>query len=217
MVSLAVLMILSLLLIAMSDQTARVWRSTTGKLEPFRDARAAFEAMTTRLSQATLNVYWDYDSAAAPTKYQRRSELRFIAGPSEMIFDGADEPVRPTHSVFFAAPLGVTEDARYRGFENLLCTWGYFLEYGDDSALRPPFITEKIVPLRHRSRLKELWQPAEKNTIYSYTSAQTAADANRTRLYSGRDWFQRSLAEPRPPTHVLAENIVALLITPRLS
>ena len=149
LVSVALLTVISLLLVSMSDQTVRVWRSTTGKLEPFRDARAAFEAMTTRLSQATLNAYWDYDSALAPTKYQRRSELRFIAGPSDVVL-GADGPVRPTHCVFFAAPLGITEEPRYRGFENLLCTWGYYLEYRDDAALRPPFITEQMVPVRHR-------------------------------------------------------------------
>jgi uncharacterized protein (TIGR02599 family) len=217
LVAMSVLALISLLLLSMADQTSRVWRSTTGKLEPFREARSAFETMTTRLGQATLGTYWDYDDVNAPTKYQRRSELRFIAGPAAEVFADPEGPPRPTHCVFFTAPLGVTEEPRYRGFENLLCTWGYFLEYGDDEALRPSFIPRDVVPLRHRSRLKELREPAEENSIYFHTSVRSRVEAAAQRRYSGRDWFLSSLASTQPPVRVAAENIVALIITPRLS
>ena len=47
-------------LLAMTDQTQRLVKSTSSKVEQFQDARVGFEALTRRLSQATLNSFWDY-------------------------------------------------------------------------------------------------------------------------------------------------------------
>lgn len=214
LVSTTVVSLLVLLLAKMTDETSAVWRRTTGRVEQFREARAGFEAMTTRLAQATLNTYWDYEfekgdikKLKAPIKYSRRSELRFISGPAEQVLGSGG---RPTHCVFFQAPLGITEEPKYKGFENLLSSWGYFVEFGDDQASRPLFLRNEV-PLRHRFRLKELWQPAEANTIYKFTSGPgKRADASR-------DWFINAVAPASPNVHVLAENVIALVITPRLA
>jgi uncharacterized protein (TIGR02599 family) len=212
MISTLIVVLLSAMFVSMLGQTEGIWQRTARKVEQFREARAAFETMTTRLSQATLNTYWDYDDPATPTKYRRRSELRFVSGPADRLLgDPREGRSRFTHAVFFQAPLGVTENDRYRGYENLLCTWGYYLELGDDRALRPSVVTDRMVPLRVRPRLYELWQPSETNRIYKFTSGTSG------RSYHGLEWFRQLLAVDSPPVHVLAENILALVITPRLS
>ena len=184
MVSAGILSLIVLLLVTMTDQTSSIWRRTTGKAEQFREARAAFETMTTRLSQATLNTYWAYDNPTNPRKYERRSELRFTSGPVAELFGAAAPAGRVTHGVFFQLPLGMSQESEYAGFETLLSTCGYFLDYGHDENLRPGFINEQTVPLRYRYRLKELWQPTETNYIYRKTSG-----VGKYR-YAGKEWFQ---------------------------
>jgi len=217
----AILGLLVAMFATLVAQTSGLWQRTTGKIEQFREARNAFESMTTRLSQATLNTYWDYDSATAPTKYERRSELRFISGPSKTVIPTVSGGrTRLTHSVFFIAPLGYTNQAaKFGNYDNLLCAAGYYLEFGDDKLLRPGFIPETVAPLRFRHRLMEFIAPTENasNNIYKYTSGLLAANT-----YNKKDWYQ-PLVNATPTTtapanfHQIAENIVALIITPRLS
>lgn len=80
LVAATILVVMVGFMIVVMDQTTRIWSGSSAKVEQFREARSAFERVTTRLSQATLNTYWDYDSATKPTRYLRQSELRFIAG-----------------------------------------------------------------------------------------------------------------------------------------
>ena len=82
MVSTAVIGMLVLILATITNETSLIWRRTTAKAEQFREVRAAFEHMTTTLGQATLNTYYAYDDPDAPRRYERRSELRFICGPT---------------------------------------------------------------------------------------------------------------------------------------
>jgi uncharacterized protein (TIGR02599 family) len=77
LVSTALLTGLVLILVSILDQTQKTWRFTRTKVEQFSGARAAFEAMTRRLSQATLNTYWAYDDPAKPTRYIRQSSCGF--------------------------------------------------------------------------------------------------------------------------------------------
>ncbi|MEQ1859293.1 MAG: Verru_Chthon cassette protein C [Chthoniobacteraceae bacterium] len=212
MVASVIVVMLAAMFVALLSQTSGIWRRTAAKVEQFRAARAAFETITTRLAQATLNVYWDYDNPTLPTKYRRRSELRFVSGPADQLLGTAPDGRQwLTHAVFFEAPLGVTENDRYRGYENMLCASGFYLELGDDRAMRPSVISEAMVPLRIRPRLYEFWQPGEANRIYKFTSGASG------RNYYGREWFRQPLASGAPPVHVLAENILALIITPRLA
>jgi len=97
----------------------------------------------------------------------------------------------------------------YGGLQNLLNTWGYYLEYADDSKLRPPFLTASLIPLRSRFRLMELMQPSESMSIYNYTSGSST--------YNGKEWFTDALTIPPVPVHVLAENVIALVLLPKLT
>ena len=182
----ALLASLMLILISMTSQLGDLWRGTTSKIEQFSEARSAFEALTRRLSQATLNTYWECDNPANPTQYVRQSNLRFICQPGS----------QGGHEVFFQAPCGYSET--HCGLNNLLNTLGYYIEYADDSAFRPPFVT---LPARSRFRLMEYLEPSEKLAVYASPDA----------------WFPASAAERRAYAHVLAENVLALILLPRLS
>ena len=73
MVASAVFVLLLGLLMSTISQTSTVTRRATEKVSAFQGARSAFELITSKLSQATMNSYWDYDSPTTPTKYIRKS------------------------------------------------------------------------------------------------------------------------------------------------
>jgi uncharacterized protein (TIGR02599 family) len=216
LVSMAIISLLLLVLLSITDATRRAWSQTTGKVEQFRQAREAFESVTRRLSQATLNTYWDYDDPTTPTRYIRQSELRFISGQAQELTGLTG--VHSTHAVFFQAPLGFVTDVNYSNFKNALNTWGYFLEFGDDTDFRPPFLGSRV-PLRHRFRLMELMEPSESLTLYNYTSGDGFGGRPKTASYVGHEWFTAPLAPTGSArrTRVLAENVIALILLPKMS
>jgi uncharacterized protein (TIGR02599 family) len=244
LVSTALVVVIMGLLVTVMDQTGKVWERTRGRTDQFRDARAAFDSMTQRLSQATLNTYWDYDKPSFPTRYQRRSELRFTSGQAETLLPKFETRERLTTCVFFHAPAGfsATEGRPvgaaadraaqgYRGLENMVNAWGYYLEFGDDIPFRPAFVSEQIMPKRFRFRLMEFMLPSEKLVTYNLTSGSTSTTVSGVRVfdkpfsntYNKTGWFLDPLNaamgkkdDSAATIHVLAENIVALAIIPRL-
>jgi uncharacterized protein (TIGR02599 family) len=137
-------------------------------------------------------------------------------------------PVRPTHGIFFQAALGYVASSTaatssayndLHGLDNLLNTWGYYVELNDDaqSGQRPPIFTTNIPPLRLRSRLMELMQSADQVTIYSSTLPGVNNPATLTP--TDFSWFTKPLTSNGNINsfHVLAENIIALIILPKLS
>jgi uncharacterized protein (TIGR02599 family) len=229
MMSVALISLIALLLVSMTNSTSATWRYTTGRIEQFRGADNAFESMTRRLSQATLNTYWDYldasgnprnaaNPAFVPKQYGRMSELRFVTGnmtvgAKKLVSSGSLR--RPTQGVFFQAPLGFVDDTtNFSGLDNLINTWGYYVEFRDDALTRPTFISQTLVPLRYRYRLMELMQPSNSLSIYKYTSQMN---------YVGKNWFTDALptsaaaATANAANHVLAENVIALILQPKLS
>ncbi len=231
MVSTAIIGLMMVMLVQVTGQTSSIWRYTSSKAEQFREARSAFETMTRRISQATLNTYWDYDNPAEPKNYERQSELRFISGPMQSgsnSLDNGNEFVRPTHGVFFQAPFGFVAPAkegdsvspRYQGLDTLLNTWGYYLEVNNDEALKPRFVD--TAP-RIRSRLMELMEPTGAMSIYKHTSGVPGANPQSKKDYKGFDWFRDAFPKAAADdsegqrAHVIAENIIALSILPKLS
>lgn len=225
LVASTIIVILCGMLIQVTGMTAKIWKNTQAKIEQFQAARTAFDSMTRKLSQASLNTYWDYDNpsvltqpTARPSKYVRQSELRFICGnmssnePSPLMTASTRKWV--TKGIFFNAPLGYVSSADYRGLDTLYNTWGYFVEFGDDRETRPPIVTEAIVPARYRFRLMEMMAPSENLFIYSQTSGPS-----RNRGYGSNTWYSNyvSPATGSRPVHVLAENVVALLFVPKLA
>ena len=223
MVSTAIIALIMLVLVAMTNQTSQTWRSTTEKIEKFQSARDGFESMTRKLSQATLNVNWDYLDKNGlvrstnftsnefknfiPATYGRVTDLRFVSGPmnpTSLVPKGlaSDNVTRPGQGVFFQAPFGLVNDkASYGAMDNLLNTWGYFVEAGYDQTT-PQFVAN-TVPQRWRTRLIEFMQPAENMSAYNKSDFSYA-------------WFQTGMANPLN-RRVLAENILTLIILPKLS
>jgi uncharacterized protein (TIGR02599 family) len=198
----------------------------------------AFDILSRNLSQATLNTYWENefdplgtDSAGqAVTKaknYIRQSELQFICGPTNQLFTSATGSASnyPGHAIFFQAPLGITRLVEANGLQantenmvNLLCGRGYFVEWGTDEPYRPPFLSSlNTVPTRQRLRLMEYSPTAEMNRIYD--------SALRPITSNSKAWFQDALTSvvqdgetviTRAFTRPIAENILALVISPQL-
>ena len=208
LVAAAILVTMFGFLISLTDQTTRVWTSTAAKVEQFREARIGFERVTTRLAQATLNTYWDYNNPTAPTRYERRSELRFITGSAPALLGTAAGVTRCAHAVFFNAPLGIAGSTNDRGLANALNTLGYFVEFGDDTAPFPKFLKDAVAP-RWRFRLMEFAQPTENFSLY---------DPNTLKITNG--WFTTDVnnaTTSRAMQRVVSENVIALIITPRLA
>ncbi len=209
LVASAILVTMLGFLMTVTNQTARIWSGTSAKVEQFRGARSGFERVTTRLAQATLNTYLDYDNATLPTRYERRSELRFISGSAASLLGTSGGATRITHATFFNAPTGITGDANYSGLTNALNTLGYFAELNDDSGQRPAFITTAMIPARWRFRLMEFSQPTEEFSVYQFTNGNAG---NAT-----RDWFKTGVNSAAGSKHVVAENVIAFIVTPRLA
>jgi uncharacterized protein (TIGR02599 family) len=221
LVAMSIVTLMLVMLLTISNNISATWKRTAAKTEQFREARMGFEAMTRRLSQATLNTYWDYDNPAAPTRYIRQSELRFISGPANSVIS-AGSTQRFSHCVFFQAPLGFTTNSAYSGLENLLNTWGYYVEWNNDDQQVPDFIAtaaNRNAQRRWRFRLMEFMQPADQMNLYHFTSGLTSGTSGtpKNNSYTGTDWFSPAVNATPPPAYVLAENIVALVILPKLA
>ena len=203
LVACAVLMILMAVLAGMVSLTSRTWTGTRGKIEQFQQARAAFDALTATLSEATLNPALEYvdssgnyrdasDRTFVPARYVRRSDLRFKSGSDLTERDGTT-----THAVFFQSPRGASE--MLNGLDQLLNTCGFFVELGTDSDWLPGIVPASKA--RTRFRLIQLVEPTEKLGVYSS---------------NGTSWYETPL-EDTDTMSVAAENVVALVLLPKLT
>ncbi len=216
-VSAAIILVIFSALLGMTDQTQRLMSGTSSKVEQFQDARLAFEAVTRRVSQATLNTYWDYQyqtvsqtvggktvQVRMPSRYERGSDLRFRSGPMTEI-NSKSKRLQPTHGIFFQAPNGVVEDTTRNGaMDHLLNSWGYFLELNSDEESLPTWLRDKV-PQRERFRLMELMEPSEQLGVYQFQQPKSA------------DWFLQPINRRERPVRALADNVVALIFLPRLA
>jgi len=205
LVSFAVLALIMVLLLSLTDITSKTWKGTTEKMQAFEEARAAFDRITSVVGQATLNPYWDYDDLQNPTKYERVSELQFLSLPMSELLGTADAAF-PTHGIFFQAPTGkVASKGTFGDLPLLLNAYGYFVAYGPDD--RPAWLPAAISP-KNRFRLKEWRVPSEKWALYGKTSGTTGKNYLGPTSY---DWI--NLADPAAKT--LADNVIALVISPK--
>lgn len=223
LVAVAVFLIIVGIVLQFTEQTGRIWRGATAKIQAFQEARAGFDAATRLLSQAMLNTYFDYydsdnkprsritegltDSqgraaleAFVPVTYDRVSELHFISGQAGTLLQGVPLTTQ-THAVFFQAPRGYSDSDSYEGLDNALNASGYFLQFDDGAASVPDFI--KNAPgfqPRYRFRMMEMTQATENLGVYSDPSQN--------------GWFVDSAAAS---SRVIAENVIALVLLPKLA
>lgn len=216
LVATVILAFILVIIFSIVSQTGSLWKSTSSKITAFQNARAAFEAVSRNLSQATLNHYNDYydsnwkrttatSTNALPAHYGRFSELEYVSGPVADLFSGAGSKV--SHGVFFQAPLGKTDSANLIvESPNMLNALGYFVEFGGRTQYDqiPKFLQGTTGSDRKAFRLIEWIQPAEKLEIYD--SARHASQP--------WGWFQNSIAAGSS-CRVMAENVIALIILPK--
>ena len=230
LVSVAILAIIMLLVAQMIDDTSKVWKTTSGKIDAFRQARIGFEMMTDELRQATTNTYWDYFNSAGqtvaqynagggatflPAAYGRQSELHFISGPSSLL--NLTLPAgctQVTHGVFFSWPGGYTQTAAYTTLNSLLTATGFFVEFGPDVlgtnpivANGPPTAVLHNYQANYRFRLMQFVQPTESLAVYNY-SLGTDVFPN--------DWFSTPIGSSHATNvRIVADNVIALIIWPK--
>lgn len=205
LISLAVLSVLVVLAASLIGAIQDVWKRSSARTEQFRSARQALETISSRLSQATLNPYWvvQTNSSGVPVRYERQSDLRFLSGRGPIVTTLS----QPGSALFFQAPTGYSSN-NTSSLDAALNTWGYFVEYGSDAGIRPPFLTGAGVPERNRFRLMEFLDPSDDLQVFRNTSGNAT--------YTGRQWYSTPLATVSK-RRVLAENIVAIVALPRLS
>ncbi len=197
LVAAAVLIIILGVIFSITQQTSAAWKSASSKIETFQRARAAFEAITQTLGEATLFNYYDYDSLNNPKRYYRKSDLHFISGKS--LVNG-----QLTHAVFFQTPAGYSDSTSYQNLESLLNACGFFVTYSIDDS-RPDFLSS--LPSKpkdkYRFRLMEFLQPSQNLAVYASSSGTT--------------WFTGALSSSPPPVRQIADNVIALVLIPRTS
>ena len=212
LVSMVVLAIIVGIIFSMISQTGSLWKNTSAKMESYKNARAAFDAMTRTISQATLNTYYDYQdstgtwssvSGKPPSTYARRSDLEFTCGQGSTLIgstyiNGASTYTPVTHSLFFQAPLGWSN--AYATQQRLLNACGFYVAYGPDPTV-PPYLSG-LSP-HYKYRLMQFIQPSENLAVYEYPTATT--------------WFTQPISTTydHASNFVLAENVIALVIWPK--
>ena len=214
MLSMTILAAMLLMFVGVLDQTQKSWDYAQGQISQFREARVAFDIITKNLSQATLNAYYDQvdnDNDGIPERYDIFSELHFRCFPAnELPVSGH----KPGHAIFFQAPLGITGNREYANLSNLLNARAYYITFNTDRDFRPPFLTSYQTPERWRYRLMEYIPPTERNMIYVDAAEELGSDNYDPSQKKFNEWFDDGKeldAYSRP----LAENVVALIISPR--
>jgi uncharacterized protein (TIGR02599 family) len=196
-VAMAVLIMIMLVVVSLTNQVSSVWKRTTETMAAYEGARAADEVIAQNLAQATLNPYWDYDDPNTPKNYLRESELHFTCGRSDTLIDSTSRDI-VSQAVFFAAPLGFVDSGTGPQLGTLLNGMGYFVEFGDDTDAKPPFLHE-LNP-RYRFRLKQFKQRSEELEVYIKKG--------------GNAWFTDNLDKPGR-ARTIAENVIALALVPK--
>ncbi len=197
LVGMAVLLLIMTMLFGVISGITSVWSRSMERIDAFQGARVAFDRVTRMLSQATLNVYWDYDDPNKPTVYRRQSELAFaVLQTGTDGFSGGGTG----HGVFFQVPVGATEKTTtpdFRPLSQMLSTVGFSVRRVGDKDIRPPFIDG---PEKFRLRLVQYRGLSEELSVYNDPSNEDP-----------RSWIDPLETVP------LADNIILFAVWPRLS
>ena len=212
MVAMGILSILMLMMTVLLDQVQKSWRYSESRISQFREARVAFDLMTKNIGQASLNTYWDLadkDKDGLYDGYFRTTELHFITlDATDLNASGSQKLVG--QAVFFQAPLGFSGE--YRNLNNLFNGRGYFVAFGSDEKFKPSFVESAD---RYRFRLMEFRPPAESNQVFE----DGAKERNADKPQDFSQWIRQTAGVGKggfeDHLNPLAENIIALIVSPR--
>ena len=229
LVAMAVLVIVMLAITAAMGTMQNLWVRVRGKADAFRNTRIALDTMVQRVNQATLNSRWEPNTDPATQAQEprlRASDLHFVCGPAATLLSDGSRYMG--HALFFQGPYGEPASSRqqqtqldYDQLGHTLCGWGYFVEFGSDASERPSFLNsvQDRFPPRRRFRLWEFRQPAQDLSLFEMDQQtppkpKIEQSASREQIY---EWFTQPLRDLDPQRRhasVVAENILALIVTP---
>jgi uncharacterized protein (TIGR02599 family) len=228
MLATTILLMLMVVLFQAVGMIASTWKSSGGQVSAFDNARSAFSTISETLSRATLNTYVDYvqkdgtprstanASTFVPDHYARNSELHFVCGPAtDFLAETGSSGYTSGDAIFFQSPYGYSDLADQSSTGDLtrlsraLNNVGFQIKYGlPDSRTLPAWVQTLFGSKTYRFQLLEYVQPTE--SIQTYTSTQSGS-------YS-LNWLASWLGgTPAPRPRVLAEDVLLLLLRPRLS
>lgn len=207
--AMAVLIVLLGIIVAVTNSVSTTMRRATAGIDALAGARAGFDTLNRSLSQATLNTYWAYDNPLSPTLYLRQSDLQFLIRQNGNY----------GQEIFFTAPETYSQDAGLRSTRGLLNACSAFVTYGSST----PFQPTAAGNAKFRYRLMFGIQPTEQLTIFNkpVRSAGQTESSYRTAIQGY--WDAAAWITPINRTSTtgfvspLAENVIALVIWPRLS
>lgn len=224
MVAVAVLALLMGIIIAITNSVTKTVRWNNSKLEAFAAARSSFDIIANRLTTATLSTYWDYDynpmgnslldtsaTTKPPTTYLRKSDLYFLIRANTQNPGYGQE-------IYFQSPESFSNNPDIRSTQGLLNACSFFVQYCDNSELRPAALRGADSVPSWRYRLMQGNQPTEDLSVYKYTY-ETNVDPDKKE--TGTEWLEdiSNGGTEKIETCVtpIADNVIALIFWPRLS
>jgi uncharacterized protein (TIGR02599 family) len=220
LVAMTVLIILLSIIAAVTQGTALAVHRTSGKLSTYAAARSAFDTMNEKLAQATLDTYLDYYDANGklqitgttfvPAMYGRVSNLQFIVKQNSnpvAAFNAVGSASSPSYGqeVYFQCPAAYSNTSAYQSTQGLLNACGYYVQYCNDTSFRPSMVGGS----RWRYRLIQAIEPTETLQVCQYAIADTTT-------WTANIANTGPAATPAPNAIPLADNVVAMVIWPRL-
>jgi uncharacterized protein (TIGR02599 family) len=220
LVAITILVLLLTILFTITGTVAKTVVNTSVKIDTFATSRAAFDLMSQKLSQATLNTYWDYDNPLAPANYFRQSDLQFLVKQNAQKSGYGQE-------VYFVTPTSYSTDTTVRSTSGLLNACGFFVSYGPDNSFRPSTIPSTT---RYRYRLMQGMEPTENLATYSNWPVTPSGTASWSSYWTGswatfwttHAWITNTIGNlgtgvPNTNDTPLANNVIALIVWPHLS
>lgn len=210
LVATAVLALILVVLMSLLSVAGSSYRQTSGRMDSFKTARVAFDAVIRAVSQAAMLARFGYDDPANPQNYVLKSDLHFICGSQADL--GLNAPgTEDSHAVFFQAPLGIVDSPGLQNAGALLNATGFFIAYGEHPLI-PDAAGEKVSNPR-RFRLFQFFQPRERMTVYDQTIIRIDGIPVSNDSENKTDWFSDDVNNSLY-CHPLADNVVALVILP---
>jgi len=170
LVAITVLVILLALLLAITSTVSKTVLYTSAKIDAFAAGRAGFDLMNQKLSQATLNTYWDYDNPVSPQRYYRQSDMQFLVRQNTQASGYGQE-------VYFATPSIYSANSSLRSTDGLLNACSFYVEFVSDKGFRPSVFPTSNQPTHYRYRLMQGLEPTENFSMYANWPSPPAANA----------------------------------------
>ncbi|MCB1209769.1 MAG: Verru_Chthon cassette protein C [Verrucomicrobiales bacterium] len=221
--------------------TQKAWTKAHATAREFREARNALDTISRNVARAELNQEWVTEDVAdplpsfSPERWMRDSDMHFVCGPTNQLIPQVNNAT--SHAVFFQLPAGFTgaravsetqsstTEPVYDTLYGALNGWGYYIEFGEDPRTLPDYLRNRPgaggTSKKQRFRLIEFRQPSHEMTLFKMepdgTEPLLKTYSSQEQLYT---WFREPIKNStngKPEdrrTTVIAENILALVITP---